>query len=622
MSTLRGKITLNTKAFQQGIKRVKAMAQRLGSELVTRFKTAGKVITVGLAGASLAAGLVIGKVATQTLKTGDEIHKMGLRTGFTAEELTRLKHAAELSGTTIEGIEDTVKDMQKNLVDASQGSVTMREQFKLLNLNVEELINLSPEEQFKRITSALADVNDPTQRAAISMRIFGEGGRRLIPMLAEGSAGLEKMKADADKLGITMSGKQVQNLAAFNDSISRLGKSLLGLFQKALGFEDLRLLTDQITEAIIRFRESTFFATTIKNIQNLVSSVIAMGSGILNVITKADENFWKFAGRVGAAALAAGVAFKSGLMIPIFKALTILYTAITAISIGEALEESFDLSTRFARIMATMSSGFDNIMTLIAGKLEALTDEEIGEQLLERDTRLKEQLDNLTVETRDFVETLKTKINENNEGLKNVVGSLLGTDDLDGTIDDILGKYKQGVKDFEQISIDNKKNQIDLGADQQINQFGQLKKQIEDVRKEAGKQVSFFVDLDQLKQDRLNSGRSGGVTSRAIREAGAFFRDQISLKKFKENFQSVGNRFRRGFNGQDESENPTTPGIGVRQRVRAGGATPARRGNIAQNVEAKTTQLSELISLTKSANETRSSILTAITKLSGGFGSV
>ena len=295
MSTLRGKITLNTKAFQQGIKRVKAMAQRLGSELVTRFKTAGKVITVGLAGASLAAGLVIGKVATQTLKTGDEIHKMGLRTGFTAEELTRLKHAAELSGTTIEGIEDTVKDMQKNLVDASQGSVTMREQFKLLNLNVEELINLSPEEQFKRITSALADVNDPTQRAAISMRIFGEGGRRLIPMLAEGSAGLEKMKADADKLGITMSGKQVQNLAAFNDSISRLGKSLLGLFQKALGFEDLRLLTDQITEAIIRFRESTFFATTIKNIQNLVSSVIAMGSGILNVITKADENFWKFA---------------------------------------------------------------------------------------------------------------------------------------------------------------------------------------------------------------------------------------------------------------------------------------------------------------------------------------
>ena len=309
-------------------------------------------------------------------------------------------------------------------------------------------------------------------------------------------------------------------------------------------------------------------------------------------------------------------------MIPIFKALTILYTAITAISIGEALEESFDLSTRFARIMATMSSGFDNIMTLIAGKLEALTDEEIGEQLLERDTRLKEQLDNLTVETRDFVETLKTKINENNEGLKNVVGSLLGTDDLDGTIDDILGKYKQGVKDFEQISIDNKKNQIDLGADQQINQFGQLKKQIEDVRKEAGKQVSFFVDLDQLKQDRLNSGRSGGVTSRAIREAGAFFRDQISLKKFKENFQSVGNRFRRGFNGQDESENPTTPGIGVRQRVRAGGATPARRGNIAQNVEAKTTQLSELISLTKSANETRSSILTAITKLSGGFGSV
>ena len=620
MSTLRGKITLNTKAFQNGVKRVKAMAKRLGSELVTRFKTAGKVIAVGLAGASLAAGLVIGAVATKTIKAGDEIHKMGLRTGFTAEELTRLKHAAELSGTSIEGIEDTVKDMQKNLVDASQGSATMREQFKLLNLNVDELVKLSPEEQFKRITSALADVNDPTQRAAVSMRIFGEGGRRLIPMLAAGSEGLEKMKADADKLGITMSGRQVNNLAAFNDSLSRLGKSLLGLFQKALGFEDLRLLTDKITESIIKFRESTFFATTIKNIQNLVSSVIAMGNGILNVITKADDNFWKFAGRVGAAALAAGVAFKSGLMLPIIKALTILYTAITAISIGEALEESFDLSTRFARIQAKMSSGFDNVMTLLAGKLEGLTDEEIGEQLLERDALLKDQLDNLTVETKDFVETLKTKISENNDGLKNVVGGLLGTDDLDGTIDDILGKYKEGVKNFEEISLENKKNQIDLGADKQVNEFGKLKKQIQDVRKEAGKQVSFFVDLDQLKQDKLNSGRRGGITSRSIRDAGAFFREQIILKGLKRNFQQTGDRFRRSFNGQ--TEDSAKPALGIRTRVRAGGAGPVGRENLAQNVEAKTSQLGELISLTKTANETRSNILSAISKISGGFGTV
>ena len=49
---------------------------------------------------------------------------------------------------------------------------------------------------------------------------------------------------------------------------------------------------------------------------------------------------------------------------------------------------------------------------------------------------------------------------------------------------------------------------------------------------------------------------------------------------------------------------------------------PLKRENIVQNVESKVTQLGELISLTKSANETRNNLLTAINSMKGGFGSV
>ena len=68
---------------------------------------------------------------------------------------------------------------------------------------------------------------------------------------------------------------------------------------------------DRITESVINFRESTFFENTVANIGNLLSGALAMGNGILNVLTKTDSNFWKFAGRVGAAALAAGVKLKN-----------------------------------------------------------------------------------------------------------------------------------------------------------------------------------------------------------------------------------------------------------------------------------------------------------------------
>ena len=349
-----------------------------------------------------------------------------------------------------------------------------------------------------------------------------------------------------------------------------------------------------------------------------------MGNGILNVITKTDANFWKFAGRVGAASLAAGVAFKAGLMIPIIKGLAILYTAITALSIGEALEESFDLSTRFARIAAQMSAGVDNILTLLAGKLEGLSDEEIGEQLLERSEQLEKQFDDLTVETKSFVETLKSKIGENNDAFKNTVGQLLGTDDIDGTVSDIVKKYQDGVKEFEQISLENKDSQVDFGVDQEINKFGQLKDQVKDVRKELGKQVSFFVDLGQFKKDKRSSGRAGGVTSKSLRESGSSFREQINLNKFRKSFQETGNRFSNSFNGQLNESSPrnTQPRRVSVGRVEGLINRPAARQNIAKSVSSKVNQLSELVSLTKSGNETRNNILLTMSKISGGFGSV
>jgi len=627
VATLRGKITLNTKAFKAGVKRVKTMAKMLGAQIVDRFKQVGKNIAVGLLAATAVSGFVVGKFAKQILDSGDQLHKMALRTGFTTEELSRLKHAAELSGTSIEGIEDTVKDMQKNLVDAASGSASMREQFSLLNLNVEELMKLSPAEQFRIISKALTDVEHPSQRAAIAMRIFGEGGRRLVPLLANGSEGLKQMKKDADRLGITLGGKQANNIAAFNDSVSRLGKSFLGLFQKALGFEDLRLLVDRITESVINFRESTFFEKTVANIGNLLSGALAMGNGILNVLTKTDSNFWKFAGRIGVAAIAAGVAFKSGLMLPIIKGLAVLYTAITAISIGEAIEESFDLSTRFARIQEKLSSGFDNVMTLIAGKMEGLSDEEIGEMILERDAQRDAVLDNLSPQNKDFLETLKKKMGENNDAFKQTIGEILGTDDLDGTVSDIISKYKDGVKDFENISLENKNNQIDLGADKQSKEFGLLKKKIQDVRKEAGKQVRFFVDLDKFRHDK--SFGSGGITSKSIRQAGQKAREQISLDGFKAGFQKVGDKFRQDFLkvlNPRETDLQTSTQRQARQPLALGnqdrGIAPIRRENIVQNVESKATQLGELISLTKAANETRNNMLTALNSLKGGFGSV
>lgn len=189
-------------------------------------------------------------------KTGDEIQKMSLRTGFSTEELSKLLFVAEQSGTSLEVVEKAIKKMQQVLVDAELGLSSATDALDLLNLEFEDLEGLSPEDQFETITTALAGVEDASRRAGIAQKVFGRSGVELLPMLALGAEGIQELKDEAVTLGIVLDQDATNAAAEFNDALNSLTKSMQG-FNFIIGqalVPTLTTFTQKVTAAVTKWR--------------------------------------------------------------------------------------------------------------------------------------------------------------------------------------------------------------------------------------------------------------------------------------------------------------------------------------------------------------------------------
>lgn len=243
--TVSVRVTAEITDLEKKLKSVQKTLKNTGK----KFKNVGTGLTKSVTAPLLAAGAGIFALVTKTADAGDEIQKMGKRTGFSTEALSELSHAADLSGSSIGSVEKGVKRMQKMLFDAEKGLSTSKDALAALNLSYEDLQNLSPEEQFSKLSDAIADIEDPSRRAALAQEVFGKAGTELLPMFAEGSEGLANMRQEAHDLGLVFDQDAADASAKFNDDLDRLKKGFGGVF-KEMSMNLMPMLTDKLLPAI------------------------------------------------------------------------------------------------------------------------------------------------------------------------------------------------------------------------------------------------------------------------------------------------------------------------------------------------------------------------------------
>jgi len=225
------------------------------------------------AGAGIVAPLLAS--AKSFANMGDQLDKMSKRTGISVESLSELGYAAQLSGANLESVENGVRRMQRTIADAADGTALATDALARLGLSAEQLMALSPEEQFSVIAKRLNEIGDPTMKAAAAMAILGRSGTALLPMMEE----MAETRAEARKLGLVMSGEDAKAAAKLNDAMDRMRASLRFL-AATVGSALAPLLTelaDKVAELVGPLRK------WLSENRGLVISALKIGAVVLGI---------------------------------------------------------------------------------------------------------------------------------------------------------------------------------------------------------------------------------------------------------------------------------------------------------------------------------------------------
>lgn len=224
---------------------------------VGRAKSIGSTLggALGFIGATAAVTAFIGSVRTSMKeidKLGDDSKKLGIG----VENLQLLAYAAGQSGVQAESLNKAFAKMSDNIGEALVGTKAQKDAFAALGLSAETLEKKSPKEAFLDIADALNKVPGQAMKTKLGMDIFGRAAVDLLPLLAEGREGIEKLFAERGELGL-LSAADVKRVQEMDDAWNKMAiavKQLTGELAVALS-PALEDIANQVTDLAPKIRD-------------------------------------------------------------------------------------------------------------------------------------------------------------------------------------------------------------------------------------------------------------------------------------------------------------------------------------------------------------------------------
>jgi len=204
---------------------VKNFSGRVG-ELASSFgKLLGPLAAMGAAflGVKSAADAFFGAIAK-----GGELNDLSARTGESAGNLAILQRAFENAGSSAGAVGPMINRLQRFIVEAGDSASAQAQALGGLGISLEDLKTKSPLEQMQTLASAISNVEDPAQRTAIAMQIFGRSGGELMPLLRAMGVELDTARAQL--------GAWPEALDKSNQALDAIGDNFTAIKNKGIEF--------------------------------------------------------------------------------------------------------------------------------------------------------------------------------------------------------------------------------------------------------------------------------------------------------------------------------------------------------------------------------------------------
>jgi hypothetical protein len=285
---LEGRITDFEKKMAQAEKRAVTASSRIQS---TFNKLPGAVNkAMGLLGAGLSvAGLT--RIVKAGIEAGEAIGDLSEKLGITAEQLQQFTFVAQQNGASTEDIAAGFRGLTKFMAQASAGGKDALAVLQQLGLSFDDLRSKSPDEVFTVLLDRIGRIQNPLERNAQLMNVFGKAGTQLAQVAALGAEAIDRQRESAERLGLVISNETVAALQDAGDQLDILnalwvkGEAVIAeAFVPAL--QDLvKFLTSsefQQSFEQLAAQISAFVSTTLKEVNLLIDAASAVKKAFLN----------------------------------------------------------------------------------------------------------------------------------------------------------------------------------------------------------------------------------------------------------------------------------------------------------------------------------------------------
>jgi hypothetical protein len=487
------KVNDSTKTLDNSVKKVAGNVTASFGSMVK----AGAALAVGF-GAIKLAGAAFREVFEnfgEALDLGGELNDLASRTGETAGNILVLQRAFDNAGSSAEKVGPSINKMQKFLDDAAQGAAKNTEVLGRLGVSMVELEGKTPTEQMQLLAERISAIQDPLQRGALAMAVFGKSGGELLPLLRNFSGELETAQS---QLG-AMPGVIDRSNAAFDtisDNISviqtkfrDLAAGLLDRLAPALEFATTMLT--RFDAAALGMKIGDILIGAGEGMKGFTEAMKALGTGDLalawdiaftSMKLSAAESFNSILNNAKAAFSAIG-AFIKAVLGPDSGVFSYLSNAFDML--GLKMSKSFNES--FMAIVSIIPGVGEKMANEIAEKIKWIESdietksEQMSNALGQVPTDLvwgledaKEAFDKTLEASKDFINTqqiskdLAEKIAKIKQEEKETTDEIKKQVDYTVTRQDIIKSLAENIADYEEGILQakkdgNKEREVELG---------------------------------------------------------------------------------------------------------------------------------------------------------------
>lgn len=267
------KLTADTSDVIEGFKRARDEMGRFVSGAQTMSETSGAALA-----ATGALSVFVGDQLTQMFEkvkqgvqdfikfpytaavaagqAAEQFDQLAQRTGIAVDALEGLQVAMAREGLDAGALAQGFRKLSGEIVGMQEGTAASTDLFRQLGISAETVAQ-GTGVLMNAIVDRFAGMADGAEKSRFAIELFGRSGLQLIPILNQGSAGLEAAMRKAAEFGLILNATQQKDLKVFDDSLDDLGSALKGFTAQvgAAFAPSLTALVRFMTDAVVAAKD-------------------------------------------------------------------------------------------------------------------------------------------------------------------------------------------------------------------------------------------------------------------------------------------------------------------------------------------------------------------------------